>query len=71
MCYFFIFLVTDLRPIGWFFTGFPQQKPWCVCERGDTSSVPVKGVCHEIGPALRKIGSTDFVRMSKKDAFSW
>ena len=34
-------------------------------------SVPSKAVCREIGPALWKIGSTDFVRMSKKDAFSW
>ena len=27
-------------------------------------------VCPKIGPALSKIGSTGFVRMSKKDAFS-
>ena len=32
---------------------------------------PLKVVCRKIGPALWKIGSTDFVRMSKKDAFSW
>ena len=30
-----------------------------------------KAVCCEIGPALGKTDSTDFVRMSKKDAFSW
>ena len=34
-------------------------------------SGPSKAVCREIGPALWKIGSTDFLRMSKKDAFSW
>ena len=36
-----------------------------------SGSVPSKVVCREIGPALGKIGSTDFVRMSKKYAFSW
>ena len=35
------------------------------------SSVPSKVICCEIGPALWKIGSTDFVKISKKDAFSW
>ena len=40
-----------------------------VCSPAETS-VPSKAVCREIGPALRKIGSTDFVRMSKKDAFA-
>ena len=35
------------------------------------NSVPSKAVCREIGPALWKIGSTDFVRMSEKDGFSW
>ena len=35
------------------------------------ASVPAKAVCREIGSALWKIGSTNFVRMSKKDAFSW
>ena len=34
-----------------------------------SSSGPSKAVCREIGPALWKIGSTDFVRMSKKDGF--
>ena len=34
-------------------------------------SVPSKAVCREIGPALWKIGLTDFVKMSEKDAFSW
>ena len=33
--------------------------------------VPSKAVCCEIGPAFWKSGSTDFVKMSKKDAFSW
>ena len=38
---------------------------------GLTSSIPSKAVhvCRKISPA--KIGSTDFVRMSKKDVFSW
>ena len=34
-------------------------------------SVPSKAVCHEIGPVLWKIGSTDFVILGEKDAFSW
>ena len=39
--------------------------------RGTVSSrVPSKAVCHKIGPALWKIGSTDFVKISKKGAFS-
>ena len=33
-----------------------------------TSSIPSNAVCRKISPA--KIGSTDFVRMSKKDVFS-
>ena len=33
-------------------------------------SVTSKAVCRKIGPALWKIGSTDFERTSKKDAFS-
>ena len=34
------------------------------------TSVPSKAVCREIGPTLWKNGSTDIVRMSKRDAFS-
>ena len=30
--------------------------------------VPSRDVCREIGPVLWKIGSTDFVNMSKEDA---
>ena len=35
-----------------------------------TVSVPFKAVWPKIGPALGKIGSTGFVKMSPKDAFS-
>ena len=33
-------------------------------------SVPSKALCHEIGSALWKISSTDFLKMCEKDAFS-
>ena len=33
-------------------------------------SIPFKAVWPKIGPALWKIGSTGFVRLSKEDAFS-
>ena len=35
------------------------------------ASVPSKALCHKIVPALKKTGSTDIVKMKKKDAFSW
>ena len=35
------------------------------------TSVPSKAICHEIGSALWKIGSTDFVKMNEKDTFSY
>ena len=35
------------------------------------SSVPFKALWRTIGSSPWKIGSTDFVTMCKKDAFSW
>ena len=40
------------------------------CRFGDIlGSVPCKAVYREIGPVLWKISPTDFVKISKKDAF--
>ena len=40
-----------------------QNVVWSITQELP-GSVPSKAVCREIGPALWKIGSTDFVRMS-------
>ena len=42
---------------------------WC-CTLA-LSSVFFKAVCCKIGPTLWRTGSTGFVKMSRKDAFSW
>ena len=48
------------------------MKPAPICNKCTLiASAPSKAVCREIGPALWKNGSTDFVRMSKRYAFSW
>ena len=42
----------------------------CECSLAHLCSVPSKAVCREIGAALWKIGTTDFVKVSEKDAVS-
>ena len=48
-----------------------MKLEWCVSIIMKMCSVSSKAVWPKIGAALLKIDSTGFVRMSKKDTFSW